>query len=109
MLAHYFPDFLVKIGNKMFVVETKAERDLNQEDVLKKRLAACDWCEKINELKPKDRMACIWQYILLGEKTFYALQKNGADSLDLFESPGVKMTKAKLKGTLGDVLGIKEY
>lgn len=109
MLAHYFPDFLVKIGNKIFVVETKAEKDLNQEDVLKKRLSACDWCDKINELKPEDRMNCTWQYILIGEKTFYDLTRNGASTSDLFESPGVKMTKAKLKGTLGDYLGIKEY
>jgi len=109
MLAHYFPDFLVKIKDKMFVVETKADRDLNQEDVLKKRMSACDWCEKINELKPEDRMNCTWSYILLGEKTFYALSKNGANTSEIFESPGVKMTKAKLKGTLGDFLGVKEY
>lgn len=109
MLAHYFPDFLVRIKDKIFVVETKAERDLNQEDVLKKRLAACDWCEKINELKPEDRMNCSWSYVLLGEKTFYGLSKNGANTSELLESPGVKMTKAKLKGTLGDYLGTKEY
>jgi len=113
MLAHYFPDFLVKIKDKIFVVETKAERDLNQEDVLKKRLATCDWCDKVNELKPEDRMNCTWQYILLGEKTFYALQKNGANILDIFESPGVKKTKAKLKGKLGGwdekLLDGKEY
>jgi hypothetical protein len=45
----------------------------------------------------------------LGEKTFYALKKNGANTFDIFESPGVKMSKAKLKGTLGDFLGVKEY
>ncbi len=109
MLAHYFPDFIIKVGNKIFIVETKAERDLNQEDVLKKRLAACDWCEKINELKPQDRMNCKWEYILLGEKTFYALQRNGANILDIFESPGIKITKAKIKGTLSDFTGDKEY
>jgi len=29
LLAHYFPDFMVKIGNTIYVVETKAERDVN--------------------------------------------------------------------------------
>ncbi|MDD4083596.1 MAG: DEAD/DEAH box helicase family protein, partial [Sphaerochaetaceae bacterium] len=109
MLAHYCPDFLVKLKDKIYVVETKAEKDLNQEDVLKKRLATCDWCEKINELKEEDRLGRTWKYVLLGEKTFDNLKQNGANIIEMLESPGVLMSKAKLKGTLADYLGLKEY
>ncbi|MCH7649302.1 MAG: hypothetical protein IIA83_11955 [Thaumarchaeota archaeon] len=107
MLAHYYPDFIVKIGNKMFLVETKAERDLNNQNVKSKRLATIDWIDKINELNPEDRMGCSWSYVLLGENTFYSMSKKGATTEEILEY--AKLTKAKIKGTLGDFLEIKEY
>jgi len=107
MLAHYYPDFIVKIGNKMFLVETKAERDLNNQNVKSKRLATIDWIDKINELNPEDRMDCLWSYVLLGENTFYGMSKKDATTEEILEY--AKLTKAKVKGTLGDFLGIKEY
>jgi type III restriction enzyme len=61
---------MVKIGNKIYLVETKAERDLNNQNVKSKRLATIDWTDKINELKPEDRMNCTWYYVLLRKKTF---------------------------------------
>jgi len=107
LLAHYFPDFLVRIGDKIYLVETKAERDLSSVNVKQKRLATIDWIEKINELKPEDRMNCVWSYVLLGENTFYSMSEKGATTQEILDY--AKLTKAKVKGTLGDVLGIKEY
>ena len=98
---------MVKIGNKIYLVETKAERDLNNQNVKSKRLATIDWTDKINELKPEDRMNCNWSYVLLGEKTFYGMSKKDASTEEILEY--AKLTKAKVKGTLGDYLGIKEY
>ena len=106
LLAHYYPDFVVKIGDKIYLVETKAEKDLNNQNVQSKRLATIDWIEKVNELNPEDRMNCVWHYILLGEKTFYGLSDKGASTEEILEY--AKMTKSKIKGTLGDFLGIKE-
>lgn len=107
LLAHYFPDFIVKIGDNIFLVETKAERDLNNINVKQKRLATIDWIDKVNELKPEDRMNCSWSYVLLGENTFYGMSEKGATTQEILEY--AKLTKAKIKGTLGDFLGIKEY
>lgn len=107
LLAHYYPDFMVKIGNKIYLVETKAERDLNNQNVKSKRLATIDWTDKINELKLEDRMNCTWIYVLLGEKTFYGMSEKDASTEEILEY--AKLTKAKIKGTLGDVVGIKEY
>lgn len=107
LLAHYYPDFMVRIGNKIYLVETKAEKDLNNQNVRSKRLATIDWTDKINELKPDDRMSCTWSYVLLGENTFYSMSEKGADTEEILEY--AKLTKAKVKGTLGDILGIKEY
>jgi type III restriction enzyme len=107
LLAHYFPDFIAKIGDKIYVVETKAEKDLNNVNVKQKRLATIDWIDKVNELKPEDRMNCIWSYVLLGENTFYGMSEKGATTQEILEY--AKLTKAKIKGTLSDFLGIKEY
>ncbi len=106
-LAHYFPDFIVKIGKNIYLVETKAESNLSNQNVLQKRLATIDWTEKVNQLKLKDRMDCTWHYVLLGEKTFYGMEEKGASTQEILDY--TKMTKAKIKGTLGDFLGLKEY
>ncbi|MGI0060819.1 MAG: DEAD/DEAH box helicase family protein [Nitrosotalea sp.] len=107
LLAHYYPDFMIRIGNKIYLVETKAEKDLNNQNVKSKRLATIDWTDKINELKSDDRMDCTWNYVLLGENTFYSMSEKGASTEEILEY--AKLTKAKVKGTLGDLLGIKEY
>jgi type III restriction enzyme len=107
LLAHYFPDFLVRIKDKIYLVETKAEKDLNNKNVQQKRLATIDWIDKINELISEHRMDCIWSYVLLGENTFYGMSGKGANTSEILEY--AKLTKAKIKGTLGDILGIKEY
>jgi len=107
LLAHYFPDFMVKIGDKLYLVETKAERDMNNINVKQKRLATIDWVGKVNELKPEDRMNCTWNYVLLGEGTFYGMSEKGATTQEILEY--ARLTKAKIKGTLGDYTGIKDY
>lgn len=97
-LAHYFPDFLLKIGNVMYVVETKAERDVNSPNVQLKQIATIDWKNKINDLDDENRMGCEWKYVLLGEKTFYSLSDKGATTEEILEYN--LMSKSKLKGTL---------
>ena len=107
LLAHYFPDFIVKIKDNIYLVETKAERDLNNHNVQQKRKSTVDWCNKINELPEEERMNCKWHYVLLGEKMFYSMSGNNASTKEILDY--AKMTKAKILGTLGDILGIKEY
>lgn len=107
LLAHYFPDFAVKINDKMYIVETKSERDMNNQNVKSKRLAAVDWVDKVNELKPEDRMNSTWSYVLLGQNTFYSMSKQGATTEEILEY--AKLNKSKIKGTLRESLGEKEY
>jgi len=102
LLAHYYPDFLVKVNNSIYLVETKAERDLNNPDVLQKRKSTLEWIEKINQLNEIDRDNSKWKYVLLGEKTFETLTENGANTKELLEY--ALMTRGKVKGTLEDYL-----
>ena len=43
LIASYFPDFIVKIAESIYLVETKAQKDLNNENVKSKEQAARDW------------------------------------------------------------------
>lgn len=98
MLAHYFPDFMVRIGNRMYVVETKSEKDLSSVNVRQKRLAMLDWIAKINELDSQHRVDCTWQYVLLGEKTFYGMRDQGASTEEILNY--ARLSKAKVEGKL---------
>jgi type III restriction enzyme len=103
LLAHYFPDFMVKIGNTMYVVETKAERDVNSPNVKLKQISTIDWINKVNELDEENRFSCVWKYVLLGEKTFYSMSDKGATTEEILEYN--LMSKSKLKGTLTRFIG----
>jgi type III restriction enzyme len=68
MPAMYSPDFLVRTADQLYVVETKAQRDLTDENVHRKRRAARAWCDRINALSPTLRENRSWSYVLLGEE-----------------------------------------
>ncbi|MBI5639332.1 MAG: DEAD/DEAH box helicase family protein [Nitrospirae bacterium] len=98
MLSAYYPDFIVKIGSSIYLVETKATKDIDDPNVRQKELAALDWLRKINELNPDDRMDSGWSYVLLGETTFYSLRDKGASAREIMELS--KLTQQKVKRQL---------
>lgn len=71
----YFPDFIIKTKDKMYLVETKAEDEMQNAEgneknliVLKAR-AAVSWCKTASRVsllaQPQG-----WEYFMLSEKTF---------------------------------------
>ncbi|MDO5851175.1 MAG: DEAD/DEAH box helicase family protein [Methanobacteriaceae archaeon] len=102
LLARYYPDFLVKINNDIYVVETKANKDLKSENVQSKRLATLDELEKINQLKGIDRMDAKWNYVLLSDDTFNTLHDKGASIKEILDYCIVTQSKAKGYFTLDD-------
>ena len=52
LLGEYIPDFLVATAERIFIVETKAEKDKQDANVQAKRLSALEWCRTINALLP---------------------------------------------------------
>ncbi|MFZ3071762.1 MAG: restriction endonuclease subunit R, partial [Thermodesulfobacteriota bacterium] len=98
MLSAYYPDFIVKIGASIYLVETKAQKDVKDPNVRQKELGALDRLKKINELKPEDRMDCEWIYALLGETTFYSMRDRGASIREILEFS--KLTKERITGRL---------
>ena len=83
LIASYCPDFIAQSGESVFLIETKAQRDISNENVISKRNSAVAFCEKINTLESSDRMGAKWSYHLLDDKTFYALQNRGANLIDI--------------------------
>ena len=85
LIASYFPDFIVKIGENIYLVETKAQKDLNNENVKSKEQAAKDWINKVNYLKEEERMNCRWNYVLLGETVYYTMKKDGGSIKEILD------------------------
>lgn len=65
--AQYSPDFLVRTGDRVYVVETKGDSSLSDENVKRKKRSAIAWCERINSLPAEQRDDRTWHYVLAGE------------------------------------------
>lgn len=98
LLATYHPDFLVSTNGHIYIVETKGQEQVHNKNVRQKQLATIEWCKKINQLQPQHRMDCLWEYVLLGEDDFYALQQNGANFTEICELH--KVSESMARGTL---------
>lgn len=81
----YSPDFVVRVPNKVYLVETKAQEQMAHPNVKRKRKAALAWCERVNELEPQHRMDCEWKYVLLGESLFYEWRNKGANMVEMLD------------------------
>lgn len=92
MPAQYSPDFLVRTPDTVFVVETKAQTALSDENVQRKQKAALAWSEQINELPEEDRGSRRWDYVLLGESVIIEWEKKSASVTDLLEYARLRRT-----------------
>ena len=79
----YYPDFLVKTKEKMYLVETKANKDMGTAVVARKARAAMGWCEAASRIKPPPDLnqPQEWEYVLLSEKTYDLNRAVGFDGL----------------------------
>ena len=79
----YYPDFIVKTANKMYLVETKGDRDMSSPVVARKAKAAIGWCETASRTKPPAELSqpAEWEYVLLSEKTYAQQGRAGFDAL----------------------------
>ena len=65
--AWYSPDFLIRTDAHVYIVETKAQSALSDENVQRKQRAAVAWCDQVNMLPKNSRSDREWSYVLLGE------------------------------------------
>ncbi|MDP2903173.1 MAG: DEAD/DEAH box helicase family protein [Methylovulum sp.] len=74
--AFYSPDFLLRTATAVYLVETKAQGQMNTPNVQRK-LKAAAWCRKVNALPPASRAHLAWHYVLLGEQVFWEWRSKG--------------------------------
>ena len=94
--AFYSPDFLLRAADAVYLVETKAQRDVNNPNVQRKLKAAQTWCERINALPPQHRSDLPWYYVLLGEAVFQDLRNKGARLAELLAFARVRPVASPL-------------
>lgn len=98
LLSLYTPDFIIKTAAKIYLIETKADKDLNDLNVRQKQLATIDWTKRINSLNVAERMGREWSYVLIGENQFFRLKENNASIEEICELS--KVNEAYLRGKL---------
>ncbi len=76
--AFYFPDFMARTADGIYLAETKAQQQVNHANVQRKLKAAAAWCERINSLPSEQRGDRIWYYALVGELSFWDWKEKGA-------------------------------
>ena len=72
ILREYEVDFIVKTEDSIYLVETKADRDLDKETVAIKAKAAQSWCETASmaELPEDLNQPKRWEYLIISESLF---------------------------------------
>src|SRR3989338_1031837 len=82
----YFPDFVIKTKDRMYLVETKAEDEMQKAEgneknviVLKAR-AAVSWCKTASQVSLPSQPQK-WEYFMLSEKTFNENRQLGFDAI----------------------------
>jgi type III restriction enzyme len=100
--AFYSPDFLVRSGQTIYLVETKAQQQTTHPNVQRKLKAAVAWCERINQLDPALRDNCNWHYVLLGEAMFMDWRNKHARLPELLDFARVRAQASSVtQGILG--------
>ncbi|KAB1657705.1 hypothetical protein [Pseudoclavibacter sp. CFCC 11306] len=83
--ARYSPDFLARTASDVYVVETKAQSSLSDENVQRKKRAALAWVERINALPLEQRGEKDWHYALVGEELFRRYRDQSGNLVALLE------------------------
>lgn len=92
-MASYHPDFLVRCMNGVtYLVETKADEQMSNANVQRKRRAAVRWTEQINALPSSLRAETEWGYVLLAENFFYDWKNRNASIQEMLEFAKLRAT-----------------
>ncbi|UIX33345.1 DEAD/DEAH box helicase family protein [Streptomyces sp. GQFP] len=100
MPAHYSPDFLVRTSSDIYVVETKAQSALSDENVRRKQRAALAWCEQLNHLPIEQRDGFEWHYVLIGESIVREWHRKNVRASELLDYARLSHSEGPEQGTL---------
>jgi type III restriction enzyme len=95
MPARYSPDFLIRTTDRVYIVETKAQSALSDENVQRKQRAAIAWCEQINTLPADRRAGREWFYVILGESAVKEWRAKNARASELLDFARLRRTERR--------------
>lgn len=82
VLGRYFVDFMAEGEREVYIIETKSQKDLRAEDVVRKKRAAISYVEQVNAaLAPRGQK--LWRYVLVGEGSLHSIIARGGGIDDL--------------------------
>jgi len=98
----YEVDFVVKTGDKMFLVETKADKDLELAQIALKARAAQVWCESASKVQPPAEIlqSRQWEYLIIPENLYRKHEQATFSTIAEFSRPIREALIAKAEGTL---------
>ena len=103
MPSYYSPDFIMRTSSDVFIVETKAQSALSDENVQRKQRAALSWVDQINSLEPSLRSDRQWHYVLLGEKTVKEWKSKNARVTELLEFARLRSSARPVQQSFGSL------
>lgn len=98
--ARYSPDFLVRTNSDVYLVETKSQTGMSDENVRRKARSAVAWVDQLNQLEPGDRDEREWSYVLLAEDTARGAKSGGASVSDVLAMAKLRHLERPTQGTL---------
>jgi type III restriction enzyme len=83
ILRNYEIDFLIKTADKMYLLETKATKDIDNPNIAVKARAAVAWCDQASTVSPPSHFnqPQPWEYLFLSESRFEKNQGLGFQAL----------------------------
>lgn len=81
--SEYIPDFFVRFGSDVYIVETKAQNQVSNINVQRKKGAALRWLDNINELPADKRDSLTWHYVILADGAFREMVNCHVPTLDI--------------------------
>jgi type III restriction enzyme len=100
ILRRYWPDFIVRTADSMYIVETKAERDIVLDSVALKARAGIGWCEAATAVSPPSDVPQPqrWEYVILPEDLFKAARELTFEAL-------VPMCRGRCNAVIANAMG----
>lgn len=89
---------MVRTKACIYIVETKADKDITDANVRQKQKATLGFIAQLNGLNPDMCNNKEWKYLLLSGAKFYMLSKNGASFEDIAKVS--ELSKAVVNGNL---------
>lgn len=89
VLGRYFVDFMAEGEREVYIIETKSQKDMKAEDVLRKKNAAISYVEQVNAALAA-RGQKLWRYVLVGENSLHSIIARGGGISELVSLCGVK-------------------